>query len=234
MLRVENLSSGYGELKVLHEVSFHVKPTEFVSLIGSNGAGKTTLLRTISGFVHNSAGEIHFQDRRIDNIPQNEIVQRGLVQVPEGRQLFTDMTVLENLELGAYTYEARRIKKANLDFCYELFPILKERKAQIVGTMSGGQQQMVAIARGLMSAPKLLILDEPSIGLSPLLTKEVFETIKTIKSHGVTVLLVEQNAKEAVALSDRSYVMENGRIVLEGSRDELLNSEKIKSAYLGH
>lgn len=234
MLVVNDLHAGYGHLQVLRGISFRVKKGEFISLIGSNGAGKSTLLRTISGLIQNTAGTIEFQGERIDTMPQDRIVQRGLVQVPEGRKLFTDMTVLENLELGAYTPEARKKKKENLEICYGLFPILKERTSQIVGTMSGGQQQMVAIARGLMSSPKLLILDEPSIGLSPLLTKQVFEIIERIKARGVTVLLVEQNAQQAVALSDRSYVLENGRIVLEGTRDELLNNDQLKSAYLGN
>ena len=233
MLTVENLSSGYGNLQVLRDVSFHVDGGEFVSLIGSNGAGKTTLLRTISGAIRQNGGSIMFNKQSMDPVAQDMRVQKGLVQVPEGRQLFSDMTVAENLDMGAYTPDARREKKYNLEYCYDLFPILKERTNQIAGTMSGGQQQMVAIARGLMSSPKMLLLDEPSIGLSPLLTKEVFNIIKTIKKNGVTVLLVEQNAREAVSLADRSYVLENGRIVLEGSRDELLNNEKLKSAYLG-
>ena len=233
MLTVKNLSSGYGNLQVLRDVSFHVDGGEFVSLIGSNGAGKTTLLRTISGAIRQNGGSIMFNKQSMDPVAQDIRVQKGLVQVPEGRQLFSDMTVAENLDMGAYTPDARREKKYNLEYCYDLFPILKERTNQIAGTMSGGQQQMVAIARGLMSSPKMLLLDEPSIGLSPLLTKEVFNIIKTIKKNGVTVLLVEQNAREAVSLADRSYVIENGRIVLEGSRDELLNNEKLKSAYLG-
>lgn len=234
MLIVNELTAGYGNLQVLRGVSFRVERGEFISLIGSNGAGKSTLLRTISGLLKASGGTIEFEGERLETQSQDAIVRRGLVQVPEGRKLFSDMTVLENLELGAYTREARKQKKTNLEMCFGLFPVLKERTSQIVGTMSGGQQQMVAIARGLMSCPKLLLLDEPSIGLSPLLTKQVFEIIEQIKQAGVTILLVEQNAKQAVALSDRSYVLENGRIVLEGARDELLNNEQLKSAYLGH
>lgn len=234
MLAISDLNAGYGSLQVLRGVSFRVEQGEFISLIGSNGAGKTTLLRTISGLIKLAGGKVEFEGERIDNIAQDAIVRRGLIQVPEGRKLFSDMSVLENLELGAYSPAARKKKKENLEMCYELFPILKERHAQIAGTMSGGQQQMVAIARGLMSCPKLLLLDEPSIGLSPLLTKQVFETIERIKATGVTILLVEQNAQQAVALADRSYVMENGRIVLEGTRDELLHNDQLKSAYLGH
>lgn len=234
MLAIADLNAGYGSLQVLRGVSFRVEQGEFISLIGSNGAGKTTLLRTISGLIKLAGGKVEFEGERIDNIAQDAIVRRGLIQVPEGRKLFSDMSVLENLELGAYLPAARKKKKENLEMCYELFPILKERHAQIAGTMSGGQQQMVAIARGLMSCPKLLLLDEPSIGLSPLLTKQVFETIERIKATGVTILLVEQNAQQAVALADRSYVMENGRIVLEGTRDELLHNDQLKSAYLGH
>ncbi|MFC0212276.1 ABC transporter ATP-binding protein [Paenibacillus chartarius] len=234
MLAVSGLQAGYGNLQVLRGVEFTVKKGEFVSLIGSNGAGKTTLLRTISALIKRSAGVVEFDGERIEGLAQDAIVKRGLIHVPEGRKLFSDMSVLENLELGAYTKEARKKKKENLELCYELFPILKERVHQIAGTMSGGQQQMVAIARGLMSCPKLLILDEPSIGLSPLLTKQVFEIIEQIKGKGVTVLLVEQNAKQAVALADRSYVLENGRIVLEGTREELLHNDQLKAAYLGH
>lgn len=233
MLKVENLQSGYGQIQVLRDVSLEVKEGEIVSLLGANGAGKTTTLRTISGLIKAWSGTVKFNDVLITNEPPDFIVRRGLIQVPEGRQLFTDMTVLENLELGAYTPSARKNLKKNLEYCFELFPILKERIKQPVGTMSGGQQQMVAIARGLMSEPKLLILDEPSIGLSPLLTEQVFDTIKEISKTGISILLVEQNVEQALSFSDRGYVLENGSIVLEGTSDELLSNEDLRKAYLG-
>lgn len=233
ILNISHVSAGYGHIGVLHDVSFFVQAGELVALIGSNGAGKTTLLKAVSGALPIRSGSISFLDRRIDTNSRESIVKSGLVHVPEGRKLFNEMSVLENLELGAYTNEARKHKKENLERCYELFPILAERHSQLVGTMSGGQQQMVAIARGLMSHPKLLLLDEPSIGLSPLLTQQVFQTILQIKDMGVTVLLVEQNARQAVALADRSYVIENGRLVLEGTSEELLENDQLKAAYLG-
>ncbi len=233
MLEVSNVQAGYGNLQVLRGIDFHVQKGELVSVLGTNGAGKTTLLQAISGLHQLSGGTITFEGERIDHLQPHQIVERGLIQVPEGRKLFTEMNVLENLELGAFTKEARKKFQENLEWVYELFPILLERKGQLVGSMSGGQQQMVAIARGLMSCPKLLILDEPSIGLSPLLTKQVFEIIKKIKDHDVTVLLVEQNAYAAMELSDRGYVIENGRIVMSGAADELLNNDELKAAYLG-
>lgn len=233
MLEVSNVQAGYGNLQVLRGIDFHVRKGELVSVLGTNGAGKTTLLQAISGLHPLSGGTITFEGKRIDHLQPHQIVESGLIQVPEGRKLFTEMNVLENLELGAFTKEARKKFQENLEWVYELFPILLERKGQLVGSMSGGQQQMVAIARGLMSCPKLLILDEPSIGLSPLLTKQVFEIIKKIKDHGVTVLLVEQNAYAAMELSDRGYVIENGKIVMSGAADELLNNDELKAAYLG-
>lgn len=233
MLKVSNIEAGYGPVQVLRGVSLQVKKGEIVSVLGTNGAGKTTTLRTISGLIKAWEGSIIFNDIDITNVAPDFIVRQGLIQIPEGRQLFSEMTVLENLELGAFTDKARKNMEKNLEFCYELFPILKERIKQAVGTMSGGQQQMVAIARGLMSEPKLLVLDEPSIGLSPLLTEQVFENIKEIRKTGISILLVEQNVDQALSFSDRGYVLENGVIVMEGTAKELLRNEELRKAYLG-
>lgn len=233
MLEVENLVAGYGQMQVLHGMTFRVQEGQLVSLLGTNGAGKTTTLRTISGLLKTRGGQVRFMGENISRHSAGEIVKAGLVQVPEGRKLFVDMTVMENLELGAYTPKARKNRKKNLEWVFELFPILKERQKQLVGSMSGGQQQMVAIARGLMAEPKLLIMDEPSIGLSPLLTKQVFEIIRTIKDQGVTVLLVEQNLDQALSMSDYAYVVEHGRVIMSGTGEELMNDENLKKAYLG-
>lgn len=233
MLEVENLAAGYGPMQVLHGMTFRVQEGQLVSLLGTNGAGKTTTLRTISGLLKTRSGRVRFLGEDITRVSASDIVKAGLVQVPEGRKLFVDMTVMENLELGAYTPKARKNRKKNLEWVFELFPILKERQKQLVGSMSGGQQQMVAIARGLMAEPKLLIMDEPSIGLSPLLTKQVFDIIRTIKEQGVTVLLVEQNLDQALAMSDYAYVVEHGRVVMSGTGEELMKDENLKKAYLG-
>lgn len=233
MLKVSNLEAGYGNIQILRKLSFEVKKGELVSILGTNGAGKTTTLRVISGLIPIWSGEIYFDGMPLHKKSTEHIVKSGLIQVPEDRKLFTDMTVLENLELGAFTPEARKNMKRNIDYCYELFPILKERESQLAGTMSGGQQQMLAIGRALMAEPKLLILDEPSIGLSPLLTKQVFDIISEIKENGVTVLLVEQNVNQALALADRGYVIENGEIVIEGDAKDLLNDDNLRASYLG-
>lgn len=233
MLKVDNLESGYGQIQVLRKVSLQVNQGEIVSILGANGAGKSTTLRTISGLNRAWNGSVKFNDVSITNTPADFIVRQGLIQVPEGRQLFSEMTVLENLELGAFTKKARKNLEKNLEYCFSLFPILKERVKQEVGTMSGGQQQMVAIARGLMSEPKLLVLDEPSIGLSPLLTEQVFSIIKEIRETGLSILLVEQNVEQALSFSDRGYVLENGSIVMEGTAEELLDNEELRKAYLG-
>jgi branched-chain amino acid transport system ATP-binding protein len=233
MLRIENISAGYGNLNILRNLSFHVNQGEVVSILGTNGAGKTTTLRAISGLIPLTSGAIYFNDVLLNKKSTEFIVKSGLIQVPEDRKLFTDMTVLENLEMGAYTKASRANFKKNLDYCFELFPILKERETQISGTMSGGQQQMLAIGRALMAEPKLLILDEPSIGLSPLLTKQVFDIITEIKKNGVTILLVEQNVNQALQIADRGYVIENGEIVIEGQANDLLNDDNLKAAYLG-
>ncbi|MEB3101669.1 ABC transporter ATP-binding protein [Ferviditalea candida] len=233
MLKVSNLNAGYGNVQVLRNVSFHVESGEMVCILGTNGAGKTTLLKTLSGLIRPWSGTIEFEGIPMESKKPEQIVREGLIQVPEGRKLFAQMTVLENLELGAYTENARKKMKSNIQICFELFPILQEKQHQAAGSMSGGQQQMLAIARALMSKPKLLLLDEPSTGLSPLLTKQVFDVIRSIKSQGVTVLLVEQNAYQALAMSDRGYVIENGGIVMEGTSGELINDEQLKSSYLG-
>lgn len=233
MLKVENLNAGYGNLNILRNLSFEIHQGEVVSILGTNGAGKTTTLRAISGLIPVKSGVIYFDNQILNKKSAEYIVKAGLVQVPEDRKLFSDMTVLENLEMGAYTRKARANLKKNLEYCYELFPILKERKTQIAGTMSGGQQQMLAIGRALMTEPKLLILDEPSIGLSPLLTKQVFDIISEIKKNGVTILLVEQNVNQALQLADRGYVIENGEVVMSGTAQELLNDEMLKASYLG-
>jgi len=200
---------------------------------GSNGTGKTTTLNTISGVLRASSGTIEFLGRRIENLPPHQIVDLGVVQIPEARLLFPYMTVLENLELGAYTPKARKGKKENLKVVSRLFPVLEERKTQLAGTLSGGEQQMLAIARGLMAKPKLLMLDEPSLGLAPLLVKEVFETVKEISAHGITVVLVEQDVFHSLSISDEAYVLENGRVVLEGKGKGLLDNPQVKEAYLG-
>ena len=233
MLRVEKISAGYGNLKILRDISFKVEKGEVVSILGTNGAGKTTTLRALSGLIPITSGAVYFNDVLLNKKSAEFIVESGLIQVPEDRKLFTDMTVLENLEMGAYKKTARSNFKKNLDYCYELFPILKERESQISGTMSGGQQQMLAIGRALMAEPKLLILDEPSIGLSPLLTKQVFDIIAEIKKNGVTILLVEQNVNQALKLADRAYVIENGEVVMQGEAADLLNDDNLKAAYLG-
>jgi branched-chain amino acid transport system ATP-binding protein len=233
LLKLENISAHYGDVQALRNVSFEIKEGQMVSIIGSNGAGKSTTLNTISGVLSCSAGTIEFIGRRIENLPPHQIVGLGLVQIPEARLLFPYMTVLENLELGAFTPKARKEKEGNLKVVFGLFPILKERRSQLAGTLSGGEQQMVAIARGLMASPKLLMLDEPSLGLSPLMVKQVFNTIKEINAHEITVLLVEQNVFHALSLANRAYVLENGGIVLEGEGKELLNNPQVKDAYLG-
>lgn len=233
MLKVTDLEAGYGQIKVLGGISLLVDEGEVVSILGTNGAGKTTTLRTISGLIKTWKGKIEFLDKDITNSSADSIVDLGLIQVPEGRQLFGEMSVKENLELGAFNKKARKRVNENIEYCFELFPILKERVKQQVGTMSGGQQQMVAIARALMSEPKLLVLDEPSIGLSPLLTQQVFDIIQEIKKTGMSILLVEQNVEQALSFSDRGYVLENGEIIMEGLAPDLLENDDLRKAYLG-
>lgn len=233
MLTLENTNVFYGDLQAIQDVSFQVNEGETVVIVGSNGAGKTTTLRTISGLMHPRSGSILFLGGRIDQLPPHEIVKRGIAQIPEGRHLWPYMTVLENLETGAYMPDAATKMDESLLWVFELFPRLKERQNQLAGTLSGGEQQMLAVGRGLMSRPKLLMLDEPSLGLAPKLMLTVFEIVKTINEQGVTILLVEQNVRHALQLADRGYVLETGRIVIEGSGEELIENEHVKRSYLG-
>jgi branched-chain amino acid transport system ATP-binding protein len=233
MLKVDEISVFYGDLQVLWDVSFEVKEKEIVVLIGSNGAGKSTTLITISALLTPKKGTIEFNGTRIDHLPPNKIIEHGIVHVPEARRLFPEMTVEENLIMGSLYGEAKRKRYETMDYVYFLFPRLKERKKQTAGTLSGGEQQMLAVGRGLMSLPKLMMLDEPSLGLAPFLVQEIFTIVKQINEAGVTVLLVEQNVRQTLAIADRVYVLENGRIVLQGTGKELLNNEHVKTAYLG-
>jgi len=233
MLNIKGVNSGYGDVTVLKDISLNIKEGEVISIVGANGAGKTTLLNTISGIITPNSGEIWFDNRRIDQLPPHKITELGIVQVPEGRRLFPLMTVYENLLIGASLPRSHSKVKENLEFVFQLLPRLEERKNQIGRTLSGGEQQMVAIGRALMAMPRLLMLDEPSMGLSPLLVTTVFETIAKISEQNITVLLVEQNVKKALNLSKRGYVLENGFITLEGPSAELLVNPHIKKAYLG-
>ena len=230
MLKVENLSVHYGMIQAVRDVSFEVNEGEVVSLIGANGAGKTTILRTISGLVRPSAGKIEFLGNEIQKVPAQKIVAAGLSQVPEGRHVFPGLTVLENLEMGAFLKTNRDENQANLKKVFSRFPRLEERKNQDAATLSGGEQQMLAMGRALMSTPKLLLLDEPSMGLAPLFIQEI---IQDIQKQGTTVLLIEQNANKALSIADRGYVLETGNIVLSGTGKELLASDEVRKAYLG-
>jgi len=233
MLRVENINAFYGDLQALWDVSFQVNEGELVALVGPNGAGKTTTLRVISGLLRQASGHVFFRGRDLSKEAPHRIVELGISQVLEGGKVFTEMTVLENLELGAFIAEARKVKDESLKWVYQIFPRLEERKSQRAGTLSGGERQMLAIGRALMSKPKLLMLDEPSFGLAPILVQQMFEMIKEINRQGVTVLLIEQNVRAALELTHRAYVIENGRIVGEGTGEQLLSFESIRSAYLG-
>jgi branched-chain amino acid transport system ATP-binding protein len=233
MLSVEGLNVFYGLAQALWDVSLQVNRGEIVSIIGSNGAGKSTTLKTIAGLLRPKSGSIKFDGSELSRTPPHKIIEKGIALVPEGRWLFPVMTVQENLELGAYTKEARRHLRDIFEEVFNLFPILKERRKQLAGTLSGGEQQMLAIARALMSRPKLLMLDEPSLGLAPSIVRKVFEVIERINEGGVAILLVEQNVHHALNISDRGYVLENGRIALSGRSDELLENEHVKKAYLG-
>ena len=233
MLEVRGLEASYGELKVLWSVDIEVGKGEIVALVGPNGAGKTTLLRTIAGVIKEDKGDILFEGRRINNLPSYERVRMGISLVPEGGELFPYMTVQENLDIGAYLPEARRKYRENLEFVFTLFPRLKERRNQLAGTLSGGERQMLAIGRALMSSPKLMMFDEPSLGLAPNLAVNVLRTIQDLNKEGYTVLLVEQNVRLALRISSRGYVIENGRIVLKGDSKELLENPHVKKAYLG-
>ncbi|EMA07394.1 MULTISPECIES: ABC transporter ATP-binding protein [Haloferax] len=233
MLELRGVRAGYDDIEVLHGVDMRVDEGEIVALIGSNGAGKTTTMRTICGILSPSHGEITYRDEAIHSKASHEIVERGIVQVPENRDLFTNMTVIDNLLLGAQTEEAKANREENLGEMLELFPRLAERKNQRAGTMSGGEQQMLTLARALMGEPDLLILDEPSIGLAPHLVQEVFDVIEDIHAQGMTVLMVEQNVQQTLKLADRGYVMENGRISMTADGDQLLEDEGVVEAYLG-
>ena len=233
MLEVNNLEVYYGVICALKGISFHVNEGEIVSLIGANGAGKTTTMQSVIGLLPKKNGTVTFNDTDITKMPCHKIVRSGMTQVPEGRRIFQELTVYENLLMGAYTNNAQAKFKTDLESIYDRFPRLAERRNQIAGTLSGGEQQMLAISRALMCHPKLLMLDEPSMGLSPLLVDQVFEIIKDINRDGTTILLVEQNAGKSLAISDRAYVMETGSIVLTGTGAELAASEKVRKAYLG-
>lgn len=232
MLKVENLAVHYGVIQAVHDVSFEVNQGEIVSLIGANGAGKTTILRTISGLIRPSNGSISFEGQAIEKTAPQKIVAAGLSQVPEGRHVFPGLTVKENLEMGAFLRKDAGVKDA-YEQVYQKFPVLKERLSQDASTLSGGEQQMLAMGRALMSKPKLLLLDEPSMGLAPIFIKEIFSIIREIQQQGTTILLIEQNAKMALSIADRGYVLETGKIVLSGSGAELLESDEVRKAYLG-
>jgi branched-chain amino acid transport system ATP-binding protein len=233
MLEVSHIRVCYDQVPAIHDVSFRIEGGDIVSIIGANGAGKSTLLKTISGLLHPDPGQIEFLGERIDQLPAHRIVELGISHAPEGRRIFQYMTVQRNLRLGAYSQKAEEIREETLKQVFEIFPILRERLDQKAGTLSGGEQQMLAIARGLMSRPKLLMLDEPSLGLMPTLVTQVFDTIKRINAEGTTILLVEQNVREALELADRAYVLQTGNIVLEGTGEELLESDLVRRAYLG-
>ena len=232
ILKVDNINVYYGAIHAIKGVSFEVNDGEIVTLIGANGAGKTTTLQTVSGLLHSRTGSIEFLGESLMGIPAHKVVSKGLAQVPEGRRVFLQMTVEENLEMGAYTRSGSGID-ADLEKVYTYFPRLMERRRQIAGTLSGGEQQMLAMGRALMSRPKLLMLDEPSMGLAPILVEQIFEIIRTLHRAGTTILLVEQNAQAALAIADRGYVLETGKIVTAGTGAELLASPEIKKAYLG-
>jgi len=233
MLEISNINTFYGKAQALWDVSLKIDKGEIVALVGANGAGKTTLLNTVTGLLRPAAGSVKFLGQRIDGLAPNNIVERGLSHVPEGRRLFYEMTVRENLEMGAYPSHAWKRKEETFKQVYQIFPALKERAGQQARTLSGGEQQMVAMGRGLMSLPKLCMFDEPSYGLSPRLLTEVFEVIQSLRKHGITILLIEQNVRNTLEIADRAYVLENGRVVLEGTCDKCLKDEHVKKAYLG-
>jgi branched-chain amino acid transport system ATP-binding protein len=233
MLRIEDLEVSYGKIQALWGISFEIPEGEIVAVVGANGAGKTTTLKTISGLLHPNAGRILLDDRRLDDLSPARIVELGVVHVPEGRKLFPEMTVLDNLMIGGYPATARAQRPQRLEQVFTIFPRLAERRRQLAGTLSGGEQQMVAIGRGLMAGPKILMLDEPSLGLAPIMVEEMFRVIGEINRAGVTVLLVEQNTEHALALAHRGFVLESGRVALSGTGSELLASARVREAYLG-
>ena len=233
MLEVKNIDVFYGRVQALWGVSFKIKKGEIVALVGANGAGKTTLLNTIFGLVRPASGTVQFQGRRIEGLVPHNIGTLGLSYVPEGGRLFTEMTVRENLEMGSYSYEAWKERGATVNQVYEMFPILKDRQGQLAGTLSGGERQMLAIGRGLMSRPKLCIFDEPSYGLAPLLVTEIFRIIQGLRDQGIAILMIEQNVQQTLEIADRAYLLENGRVVLEGAGEKFLKNKHVKKAYLG-
>ena len=233
MLEVKDLEVYYGVIQAIKGISFHVEEGEVIALIGANGAGKTTTLQTITGMLNAQAGSIQFEGTELTKIPGHKIVSMGMAHVPEGRRVFAQLSVLENLKLGAYTRKDKTEIEESLKRVYKSFPRVEERKNQLAGTLSGGEQQMLAMGRALMSKPRIVLMDEPSMGLSPIFVEEIFNIIKEISAEGTTVLLVEQNAKKALSIADRAYVLETGKIVLEGDAKDLLNDESIKKAYLG-
>jgi len=233
LLALNDVTARYGDVQVLWGVSFSVREGEIATLVGANGAGKSTTLKAISGVVKVTGGQIEFDKHHVERLAAHKIAALGIAHVPEGRRLFPLMSVRENLEVGAISKEARRQREQSFDRVFALFPKLKEREAQMAGTLSGGEQQMVAIARGLMARPRLLILDEPSLGLAPIIVREMFEIIQAINREGITVLLVEQNVHQSLRIADRAYVLENGKVVLQGNGDELLNDQRVREAYLG-
>jgi branched-chain amino acid transport system ATP-binding protein len=233
MLKVENLQVYYGAIHALQGISFNLEKGEIVALIGANGAGKSTALNTISGILRPREGSVIFQEQEIHQMPAQDIVRKSIIQVPEGRKIFSRMTVTENLEMGAYTQTDRAIIARDMEAVFERFPRLRERRSQLGGTLSGGEQQMLAIGRGLMAHPTLLLLDEPSMGLSPILVEQIFDIIQDINEQGTSILLVEQNAQMALAIADRAYVLETGKIVMQGTGDDLLKDPSVIAAYLG-
>ena len=233
LVEINEINVSYGDVQVLHEVVLEVREGEVVTIVGANGAGKSTLLKTIAGILRATSGEIQFLGERIDHLSPHQIVEKGLVRIPEGRKIFPSLSVLENLELGSYLPKAKAKRSESLEKVFSLFPVLKERFQQLAGTLSGGEQQMLAIGRGLMSLPRLLMLDEPSLGLAPLLVREIFRTVREINQQGTTILLVEQNVFNALDMAHEGYVLENGRIVLQGKSRDLLANEYIKESYLG-
>jgi branched-chain amino acid transport system ATP-binding protein len=233
VLAVDHIDTFYGKIQALWEVSLQIDEAEIVALVGANGAGKTTLLNTISGLLHPASGSIEFLDKRIDGLQSHAIVELGMSHIPEGRKLFPDMSVRENLEMGAYAKRVWKHKQETLDKVYQLFPILQQRQGQLASTLSGGEQQMVAIGRGLMSQPRMCIIDEPSSGLAPLMVDEIFGIIQGLRDQDIAIFLIEQNVQQTLEIADRAYVLENGRVILEGESNQLLQEELIRKAYLG-
>lgn len=233
MLEIKDLEVYYGMIQAIKGVSFDVNEGEVIALIGANGAGKTTILHTITGLINAQKGSVWFEGKDITKVPAHKIVSMGMAHVPEGRRVFANLTVLQNLKMGAYTRKDKTEIEQTLDSIYKRFPRLMERQNQLAGTLSGGEQQMLAMGRALMSHPKIILMDEPSMGLSPIFVNEIFDIIKSVSTSGTTVLLVEQNAKKALSIADRAYVLETGKIVLSGKASELLNNDSIKKAYLG-